>query len=493
MKKRILAVALPLFLGGVSQASPIELFEQDYKTITETVLDSYELPIFKDREFLIEGVTRSDNIADFEVNSQINFNGKENLQIQEVGEVVFTNYAENKGVATIISNSDYTLRSNIEGSDSVLMAINGVATQSQIDRENQHFKFSNQFPVIEITNPDTTKPGRIAIEGLVGEGNYGFKDNFEKINTSKGHYKTDKIVVEVEDEERNVKISINDLLLDTELNYAAKIQKSIFELNHIDVVSTDHFDQSTTNIRLGQFAYHTGVEIREDAPTIFAAAGAKEIQVTPKNSDLIAKLGDFSFEMLLTPLATDIFEKLQAAEIYNLGDFDASYGDLLALLKEYVVDETAIQFRLDGKLEGHEAKKFLSITPKSELIEKLASIDINDDAAVDQLFSGLTFFEFVNQYIHAIELDVTVSKAYMIEFGSNLLVALGEEKSIAAARKIMEENYQQMQMMVLVLSANAPLVTFDAQGARAHIEYKAGEWFVNGQAFDLEQLANLLN
>ena len=232
MKQRIIAYTLPLlFIGSVSQAAPIELFEQDYKTITQTVLDNSGLSIFKGRDLIIEGITRSDNVADFEAKSTVVFNDKELLKIEEVGEVVFTNYAENKGVATVISKSDYAVHSEIDGEDTILMKAKGITTQSQIDRENLHFKFSSQFPTLEMVNPDTEKPGIIHIEGLIGEGKYGFKDNFEKIDTLKGTYKTDKIIVEVDDGSSTVKIDVANALIDTELNYAENLQKSIFELN----------------------------------------------------------------------------------------------------------------------------------------------------------------------------------------------------------------------------------------------------------------------
>lgn len=493
MKKRILAVTLPLFLGGVSYASPIELFEQDYQTITETVLDASGMTIFKDRELVVEGVTRSDNVADFEAKSIINFSDKEKLQITEVGEVVFTNYADNKGVATIISNNDYTLSSNVDGVDSTLMQAKGVVTQSQIDRENQHFKFSSQFPVLEIENPDKEKPGRVRIEGLVGNGDYGFKDNFEKIDTLKGTYKTGKIEIGVDDQESDIKINIHDLLLDTELNYATKIQKSIFELNGIEIFSADSGESAATKINLEQLAYRTGAEIRQEAPTIFAEVAVKDIQIAPKDRDVVTKFGDLSFDMGLTPLAADLFEKLAAAGVgmNDFGNFDTSYKEAFALFKEYIVADTAIEFRVDGKLGEHQAKKFLSITPKPALIEKLGAVDINDDAAMDHLFAGLTFFEFVNQYIDAIELDMTSPKAYIIEFGSNLLVALGEEETMDAARHTMKEMYQQMQLMAMMLSADAPLIEFVGDGLRVHIQYKNKTWLVNGKPLDLEALAGL--
>lgn len=494
MKKSILALALPfLFLGNSSYASPIELFEQDYQAITETVLDASGLAIFKDRELNVKGTTRSDNVADFEANSKISFNEKENLHIKETGEVVFTNYADNKGVATVISKSDYTFYSNIEGSDSVLMAAKGVATQSQIDRENQNFKFSSQFPTLEIINPDTQKSGRVRIEGLVGEGDYGFKDNFEKIKTIKGTYKTGKILVEVDDQMSAAKVNINDLLLDTELNYGAKVQKSIFELNGIEVLSSDSGDAAATKINLEKIAYHTGAEIRNDAPMIFAEIAVKDIQIAPKNREVVAKFGDLSFDLFLTPLTNDLFDKLAEAGVQDFSNFDASYKEAFALFKEYIVDGTAMEFHIDGKLGDHQAKKFLSITPKPALIEKLAMVDLTDDAAMDQLFAGLTFFEFVNQYIESIELDISSPKAYIIEFGSNLLLAVGEEETMDDARRMMQETYQQMQLMAMMLSAEAPLVEFVGDGLRVHIQYQDGAWIVNGKPLDLEALAGLLN
>lgn len=494
MKQRIIAYTLPLlFIGSVSQAAPIELFEQDYKTITQTVLDNSGLSIFKGRDLIIEGITRSDNVADFEAKSTVVFNDKEQLKIEEVGEVVFTNYAENKGVATVISKSDYAVHSEIDGEDTILMKAKGITTQSQIDRENLHFKFSSQFPTLEMVNPDTEKPGIIHIEGLIGEGKYGFKDNFEKIDTLKGTYKTDKIIVEVDDGSSAVKIDVANALIDTELNYAENLQKSIFELNDIEVLSRYSNETSATKVNLGNFSYHTGADIREDAPAIFAELRVKDLKIVPKESELVTEFGDFSFDMIVTPLVADLFEKLSAAGINDFSNLDASYQDAYALLKEFLTDNSAIEFQLDGKLGDHHAKKFLSITPKAALIDKLASIDINDDAAMDQVFAGLTFFEFVEKYITAIDLDITSSKAYILEFGSNVLLASGEEATMPAARKSMQEFYQQMQLLAVMFSADAPLVEFTTEGLRVHIQYKDQVWIVNGKEMDLEAIASLFN
>src|SRR5699024_12193037 len=112
--------------------------------------------------------TRSDNVADFEAKSTVVFNDKEQLKIEEVGEVVFTNYAENKGVATVISKSDYAVHSEIKGEDTILMKAKGITTQSQIDRENLHFKFSSQFPTLEMVNHDMEKPSNIKDRKLDG-------------------------------------------------------------------------------------------------------------------------------------------------------------------------------------------------------------------------------------------------------------------------------------------------------------------------------------
>lgn len=494
MKKRILAFTLPLLLaGGVSYASPLELFEQDYTTINETVLDSSGAKFFKDRELSVKGVTRTDNVADFEVNSKINFNDKENLKIKEVGEVVFTNYAKNKGVATIISSSDYTLHSNVDGVDSILMEAKGVSVQSQIDRENQHFKSSGQFPVLEIINPDSTKPGRIKVDGLVGDVDYGFKDDFQKMDALKAVYKTGNILVEVSDQTSDVKIKVADSLFDVEMNHAEKIQKSIFELNGIEVLSADSGEAVGTKIDLDKVTYRTGFDVQNEASAIFAEIGVKGIQIAPKDREIVAQFGDFSFNTILTPLASDIFDKLADSGIQEIGGFDATYKEAFAMFKEYVVDGSAMEFHIDGKLGEHSAKNFLSITPKPEFIEKLVAVDITDDAALDELFAGLSFFEFVNQYIDKIDLDMTSSKAYIIELGSNFLLASGEEDNMPAARKTMQESYQQMQLMAMMLSAEAPLIEFVGDGLRVHIQYKDQAWIVNGKELDLEAIAGLLN
>lgn len=62
-----------------------------------------------------------------------------------------------------------------------------------------------------------------------------------------------------------------------------------------------------------------------------------------------------------------------------------------------------------------------------------------------------------------------------------------------AARKAMQEAYQQMQLMAMMLSAEAPLIEFVADGLRVHIQYENGAWIVNGKPLDLEAIAGLLN
>ena len=57
----------------------------------------------------------------------------------------------------------------------------------------------------------------------------------------------------------------------------------------------------------------------------------------------------------------------------------------------------------------------------------------------------------------------------------------------------MQEFYQQMQLLAVMFSADAPLVEFTTDGLRVHIQYKDQVWIVNGKEMDLEAIASLFN
>lgn len=151
-----------------------------------------------------------------------------------------------------------------------------------------------------------------------------------------------------------------------------------------------------------------------------------------------------------------------------------------------------MEVHLSGEHSGHNTKQLLSITPKMALIEKLSSVDMADTEAMDELFAGLSFFEFIEQYMDEIKVDVSLQKNYIVEFGSNVLLASGEAENMDAARRQMKEFYQQFQLMALLINAETSVVEFVEDGVRIQIQYKNNIWYVNGKEFDLELISALL-
>lgn len=151
-----------------------------------------------------------------------------------------------------------------------------------------------------------------------------------------------------------------------------------------------------------------------------------------------------------------------------------------------------MEVHLSGEHSGHNTKQLLSITPKMALIEKLSSVDMADTEAMDDLFAGLSFFEFIEQYMDEIKVDVSLQKNYIVEFGSNVLLASGEAENMDAARRQMKEFYQQFQLMAMLINAETSVVEFVEDGVRIQIQYKNNIWYVNGKEFDLELISALL-
>lgn len=151
-----------------------------------------------------------------------------------------------------------------------------------------------------------------------------------------------------------------------------------------------------------------------------------------------------------------------------------------------------MEVHLSGEHSGHNTKQLLSITPKMALIEKLSSVDMADTEAMDELFAGLSFFEFIEQYMDEIKVDVSLQKNYIVEFGSNVLLASGEAENMDAARRQMKEFYQQFQLMAMLINAETSVVEFVEDGVRIQIQYKNNIWYVNGKEFDLELISALL-
>lgn len=493
MKKRILACTLPLLLlvNGSYASSSLELFEKDYQSITETTLKSLGLNVLSDLDMTVKGEMRTDKVADFTANSSIVFNDKENLQWTDVGEVVFTNYAENKGVATIILNSQYNMHSNIEGEDVILLSAEGIQTQSQFDRENLQVKFATQYPKFMMSNPDKNKKGIIVVEGITADGSYGFKNDFKEIEKFKVAYKTDQVAIEVEDEETTAEINIGNVFADIEQNNAEKIQKTLIELNKLQVLSTN-YDEANAELLLDKVIYQAGAEVRNEVVTTYARFDVNGIEVNPVNNNISTNFGDVAVNITIAPLADNIFENFAAIQELDFKSLGGDYSaEVWEILKNYFTDESSLTFDVEGKLSHHDAKKTLMITPKSALIEKLSEIDFTDTAAMDAAFAGLSFFQFVEQYIEEIDLKVNVSKPYFIEFGSNVLLVSGDEVSVEAARKTMNDNYMQFQLMAVMLTAGAPIIEFVDDSIKVNVQYSDNTWMVNGKPFDLEAIANL--
>ena len=492
MKKRTLPLTLSMLLltGSVAYSAPVDTFEQDYQKIAETTLNTTNaLSLFKGYEITVKGEARSENIADFEANSAIEINGNERLSVKEVGEVVFTNYAEDRGVATIISSSDYHLYSKKENDESVLMAVKGVNTQSQIDRENLHYKFASQFPTVEFINPDADKRGIIRIENFVMNGDYGFSADFEKLQDLKGHYQTGAILIDLEDEGRIAKLSLESVILDSEIQNQASYQKSVLEVNKLNV-SSMNAGEAIGDFSVDKIVYSAGAEMKDGAPYVYGEFALTDIKVTPAERDVTASFGDIKLDLRLAPLAENVFEQLAYGKNSHKGVVD--YSDSLAVLKDYFVENSTMEVHLSGEHSGHNTKQLLSITPKMAFIEKLSGVDMADTEAMDELFAGLSFFEFIEQYMDEINVDVALQKNYIIEFGSNILLASGEAENMDVARRQMKEFYQQFQLMAMLINAETSVVEFVEDGVRVQIQYKDKIWYVNGKEFDLELISALL-
>ena len=492
MKKRTLPLTLSmlLFSGHLAYAGPVDTFEQDYQKIAETTLDATKaLSLFSEREITVKGDARSENIADFEANSAINFNENERLSVKEIGEVVFTNYAADKGVATIISTSDYQLTSKKGDTQSVLMTVKGVNTQSQIDRENLHYKFASQFPTITLTNPDTDKRGVISVENFTVTGDYGFEEDFSKLKDLKGHYQTGAITIDLEDDDRAAKVTVESLMLDSEIKNNAAYQKSVFEVNKLNVVSMDE-GNPVANVSIDKIVYNAGAEMKDGAPYVYGDFTLTDLKVAPVERTIEASFGDITLDFRATPLAADIFNKLAYGNdsIEGLNDYSASFG----LLKDYLVEGSTLEVRLNGEHSGYNTKQLLTLTPKMALIEKLSTVNMADDDAMGELFAGLSFFEFIEQYMDEIKVDLSLQKNYIIEFGSNILLASGEAENMDAARRQMKDFYQQFQLMAMLINAETSVVEFVEDGVRVQIQYKDKVWYVNGKEFDLELISALL-
>lgn len=493
MKKRIIAYTLPLLLsvGSIAYSAPLALFEQDYERINNAVLDASFFSQFKARVIAVEAVEKSGNVADFTTKLLIDFNDKESLEATEAGEIVFTNYAESKGVATIISKADIQLNSLKEAGNTILLKIDNVANQSQIDRENKHFKFATQYPKIELINPDTEKRGTITIESATANGIYGFSDEFEKIKNVNATYKTGPITFDLDDQNNAVKGFIESSLVTAEIDNEKKIQKTVIELLSPKILSANSgapFNESLFD----KISYTAGADEVDSKPRIYGDFKFDNFTLKLAERDVVAKFGNFVLDIELLALAPDLFDKLENISINGLSGLEGKGVNDAFKLEDYFVEGSSVEFAINGDLAGADTKNRLKVTPKIELVKILAETDLEDSDAVGAIFDELTFFEFVKQYITEIDLSLNAKNDYIIELGSGVLLATGETTSMESARSEMKEVYQQFVFMTALMNTQTPLVEFVDESVRINIQYKDNTWTVNGHVVDLELIASLL-
>lgn len=490
MKKKLLAYAVPLLLAtsSMSIAAPIELFTQDYETITEALLDKSYGFIVKEIDTSIEADATSENIGNFQATTSILLQDEEtNITSTENGEVVFTNYAEGKGAATIISKADLV----IANSNEALFVLKDIAQQTQIDRENLQYKFTQQYPEI-VLDSDSLNGGSLHVAGAEGKGLFTFTDNFKVIDNFDAAYQIGKITL------KNEAQGLRSLVVDDSAISSVIIPSDLYQKTEIifNGIALEVMPEAVTRagfnqLNIAQFTYDSGVEKVTDQAGVFNHFVVKDLTLQPAISEAEVTFGDFKLGFNIAPVTNEILSQdfLALSNEYML---NAEQMNPYAYLQKVFVDGSSIKMTLDGKLADFGSQNALNITPSSELIDQLAKVDfMNNPDEVDEIFAGLTFFEFVNQYIDAIDLELSVDQNYAIELGSNILIASGKHVSMDSARKEMKELYQQFQLMATLINAETPLVEFVGGKAHIHVQYQDGTWLVNDQVVDLEAIAAL--
>ncbi len=493
MKKKLLAYTVPLLLAtsSMSIAAPIELFTQDYETITEALLDKSYGFIVKEIDTSIEADATSENIGNFQATTSILLQDEEtNITSTENGEVVFTNYAEGKGAATIISKAELMI-ANSNNDNETLFVLKDIAQQTQIDRENLQYKFTQQYPEI-LLDSDSLNGGSFHLAGAEGKGLFTFTDNFKVIENFDAAYQIGKITLKNEAQGLQ-SLVVNDSTITSVIKPNDLYQKTeiIFNGIALEVMPESVTRAGFNQLNIAQFTYDSGVEKVTDQAGVFNHFVVKDLTLQPAISEAEVTFGDFKLGFNIAPVTNEILSQdfLALSNEYIL---NAEQMNPYAYLQKVFVDGSSIKMTLDGKLADFSSQNALSITPSSELIDQLAKVDfMNNPDEVDEIFAGLTFFEFVNQYIDAIDLELSVDQNYAIELGSNILVASGKHLTIDSARKEMKELYQQFQLMATLINAETPLVEFVDGKAHIHVQYQNGTWLVNDQVVDLEAIAAL--
>lgn len=490
MKKKLLACAVPLLLvtGQMSVAAPVELFTQDYETITQTLLNRSYGFFVKEINTAVETDATSENIANFEAVTSLLLQDEEiNITGTDNGEVVFTNYAEGKGAATILSKSELLIAKDSEE----LFVLKDIVQQTQIDRENLQYKFTQQYPEV-LLEAETPNSGSLHIVGAEGKGLFTFSDNFKTIDNFDTAYQVGKITVK--NELKGLRsLIINDATITSVIKPSDLYQKAEVIINGIAFEMMPEAVQQSgfSHLNIAQFSYDSGIEKVVDEVGGFSHFVIKDLKLQPALSATEITLGNAKLGFNIAPVTKDILSQdfLAMSNDYLL---NADQMNPYAYLQKVFVDGSSVKITLEGELAEFGSQNALNITPSSKLIDQLAKVDfINNPNEVDEMFEGLTFFEFVNQYIDAIDLQISVDQNYVIELGSNILMGSGKHVSVESARKEMRELYQQFQLMATLINAETPLVEFVGGKARIHVQYQNGTWLVNDQVVDLEAIAAL--
>lgn len=496
MKKQIIGYTLSLALaaGSVGYSAPLDLFEENYEAINRALVGPGVISQLSDYGIEIEATTKSENVADFTADLLMDFGGTPNqvLKSQERGEVVFTNYAEGQGVATILSKANIALYQEEEDADSILfLKAENVEQQGQIDQENGQYKFNYRYPELILFNDEGTVEvatvNEINLEGI-----YGFSQNFEKRDSVNIDYKSGQIVIKPEGRDEAL-VTIDGSNGYWVENNGEKVQKFLFELNKIFVKESDE-DQPFSEILMDRLTYAAGAELMDEKPYIHGHFGIDKIEVkVPAYEPAALPFGDFNLKLQLTELSDDLFEKLEVLRLDEADTLNEILVNSSFKMSDFVVPGSRLNISIAGDLDADHAKMDLSIMPNVAFIEKVSTLNLEDPDAFSEAFSGLTFFEFVNQYIDDLVVNVMIDKSYFINLGSNVLLSQGEADNQEAAKRQMNEFYKEFMVLAMVINSGMPVIEFSPQGISSDIRYNGGVWSVNGQEIDLELIASMFS
>ncbi|PWD86443.1 hypothetical protein [Ignatzschineria cameli] len=495
MKKQIIGytLSLALFAGSVGYSAPLDLFEENYKNINREIIGPGLISQLSDYAIEIESTTKSENVADFTTNLLMDFGGTSNqvLKGSEKGEVVFTNYGEGQGVATLLSKGTLSLYQEEEGESILLLKAENIEHQGQIDQENGQYKLNYHYPQIMLFNDDGSV--KVAtVDQIELDGVYGFSQNFKKRENVNINYKSGKITIEPEDRDEALVMieGSNGYWIE---NNGEKVQKFLFELNKIAVKESDE-DQPFSEILIDRLTYAAGAELLEEKPYIHGHFGLDKIEVkVPSYKHEALTFGDVYLKLQLTELSDDLFEKLEVLRLSEAETLNEVLINSSFKVSDFVVPGSRLNLELAGDLDESRAEVTLSIMPNAAFIEKVSTLDLESPDAFLEAFSGLTFFEFVNQYVDDLVAKLMVDKRYFIDLGSNILLSQDEAENRDMAKRQMNEFYKEFMVLAMVVNSGMPVIEFSPQGISSDIRYNNGVWSVNGQEIDLELIASMFS